>query len=114
MIKLKFLIKEISEDEYKQWRSSKEYKKWRKDWLTRHNAKFDGLGRVIAYHGTSPNKAKSIKQNGFNTRSYFSLNPEYSKKWGRFVFNVYLPLDAIDFVASDIVAIRPIKFDEVI
>lgn len=114
MIKLKNIIKEISQEEYDQWRSSDEYKEWRKLWLERHNATFDEKGRLIAYHGTTPNKAKSIKQTGFRSGSYFSLKKEYSRHWGIVVFKVALPLDAVDFVASDIKSNRPIKWEEVI
>jgi len=115
MIKLKPLLNEISNGDRDAWR---------KDWLERHNAKFDATGRLIAYHATSRPKSKLIQQEGFRQGSYFSLNPEYSKRVvmnyhdlkpsGVVLFTVHLPLDAIDFVASDIVAIRPIQFSETI
>jgi 2'-5' RNA ligase len=91
--------------------STDEYKK---DWLERHRATFDDKGRLIAYHGTTPNNAKSIKLNGFRTGSNFSLRKEYSRHWGIVVFKVHLPLDAIDFIMSDIKATRPIAFSEVV
>lgn len=85
-----------------------------KDWLERHNAQLDNSGRLIAYHGTTASNAKLIKQNGFKEGSYFSLRKEYSQRWGKYVFTVHLPMDAIDFVASDIVAIRPIAYNEIL
>lgn len=112
MIKLKDLL-EISQ-EHLEWFSTDEYKKWRSDWLSRYNAKLDNKGRVEAYHGTTAQKAKSIKLNGFNERSYFSLNPEYSKLYGKTILKVYLPLDAIDITGPDIYAIRKIQWNEVI
>jgi len=118
MIKLKHLIREEND---------RDHKAWRKDWLERHNATFDERGRLIAYHGTPKRNLKSIKNNGFRQGSYFSLKQEYSKRIAVayhetpetpesdiIVLQVKLPMDAIDFVASDIVATRPIQFSEVI
>lgn len=114
MIKLKDILKEISQEEWVRWRISDEYKEWRKDWLKRYRATFDDKGRIVAYHGTTSQKAKLIKQNGFNNSSNFTLRPEYAKHWGRTILTVHLPVDAVDFVASDIISIRPIKWEEVI
>lgn len=117
MIKLKDLIKE-------NWESDEEHEKWKHDWLQRYKAKFDEKGRLIAYHGTPKKNVKSIKQNGFKKKSYFSLDPNYSKRVSSiyhdtpedkiFVFEVHLPLDAVDFVASDIYSVRPLEFEEVV
>ena len=114
MITLKSLIKENQE----------EHELWRKDWLERYKAKFDEKGRLIAYHGTTKKNSKLIKQSGFKPHSYFSLNPEYSKSITSIyhnvpidkviVFEVHLPLDAVDFVASDIYSTREIKFEETV
>ena len=114
MIKIKNILLEISQEEWEKWRISDEYKKWRKSWLERHKAQFDDKGRIIAYHGTTPQKAKLIKQNGFRSSSNFTLNPDYAKHWGKTILTVHLPIDTIDFVASDIVSIRPISWSEVI
>jgi hypothetical protein len=101
MIKLKSLLLE-NNDEAR-----------RKDWLERHQATFDN-NRLIAYHGTTPFKAKFIKQNGFKEGSYFTLRPSYAKHWGSVVLPVKLPLEAIDFVSSDIIALRNINWAEII
>jgi hypothetical protein len=85
-----------------------------KDWLKRHNAQYDNKGRVIAYHGTFKRLAKLIQRQGFKQGSYFSLEKEYSQHWGEFVFEVHLPLDSVDFISSDLVALRPIDFQETI
>jgi hypothetical protein len=114
MIKLKNILREVSQEEWEKWRISDEYKEWRKSWLERHNATFDNKGRLIAYHGTTPNRVKLIKQTGFNNRSNFSLKKDYSRHWGIVVLKVGLPLDAIDFCASDIHSIRRIGWEEVI
>ena len=93
---------------------SEENDEWKRDWLERHNAPLDEKGRLVAYHGTTPNNSKLIKQNGFKKGSYFSLRKEYSKNWGIIILKVALPLDAVSFVASDIVSTRPIAWNEVI
>ena len=108
MIKLKSLLNE-STDEY------------RKSWLERHNAIIEN-GRLVAYHGTPKKNLKSIKMNGFNSHSYFSLKPDYSKRISSIyhdvpennviVLRVKLPLDAIDFIAGDIYSTRVINFKE--
>ena len=113
MIKLKSIIFEENENDV-----------WRKDWLKRYRAKFDDKGRLIAYHGTTRKNARLIKQSGFRPHSYFSLDPNYSRSIAStyhdvpedkvVVFEVHLPLDAVDFVASDIFSTRLIKFEEVI
>lgn len=110
MIKLSQLINE-STDEY------------RKSWLERHNAIIEN-GRLVAYHGTPKRNLKSIKLNGFKSHSYFSLRTEYSKQIAAryhdttedkvVVLKVKLPLDAIDFVMSDIYSVRVIKYDETV
>ena len=96
--------------------------KWRSDWLVRHNAKFDKVGRLIAYHGTHTKNLKSIKQNGFRSHSYFSLDPKYSKQIASTyhdvpeskvtVLEVHLPLDSVDFVMADIFSVRIIQYVE--
>jgi hypothetical protein len=98
--------------------STEEY---RKDWLSRHNATIEN-NRVLAYHGTPVKNLKSIKANGFKIKTYFSLRLEYSKQIASTyhdvpenkvaVLKVWLPLDAIDFVMSDIYSTRVIKFEE--
>lgn len=86
-----------------------------KDWLFRHNAQFDEKNRVIAYHGTSSSKTRQIKSSGvFRAGSYFTLNPKYAKHWGNIIFKVYLPLNYIDFVASDLIATSDIPLEKVI
>lgn len=110
MIKLKKIILE-STDEY------------RVDWLDRHNAIIEN-NRLLAYHGTPKKNLSSIKKNGFRIHTYFSLKEEYSKsiasiyhetpKTNIVVLKVWLPLNAIDFVMSDIYSIRTIKFEEII
>jgi hypothetical protein len=113
MIKLKSLIiEEMSDSE------------WRSDWLRRHEAKFTNDGRLIAYHGTTPKNARIIKGSGFKEGSNFTLKPEYAKSIAStyhdldetkiVVFTVYLPLDSIGFVSSDIVSNRFINFKETI
>lgn len=112
MIKLMDIVKESLEDETG------------KDWLNRHGAKIDDKGRVIAYHTTTYKKAKLIKQTGFRSGSYFSLKPEYSrsvvkiyhglKDRGITTLEVHLPTNSVDFVASILVAVKPIKFEETI
>ena len=99
--------------------STKEY---RKDWMERHNAKLDNIGRLIAYHGTPTRNLKSIQQNGFKPHSYFSLKPNYSKSISAtyhnttednvIVIEVHLPLNLIDFVASDIYSLNNIPFKD--
>jgi hypothetical protein len=108
MIKLKELILESTEE-------------YRKDWLFRHNATVEN-NRVLAYHGTHVKNLKSIKKNGFYEHSYFSLRYEYSKQIAATYHDisydkvtclkVWLPLDAIDFIMSDIYSTRVIKFEE--
>lgn len=95
---------------------------WRNNWLERHQAQLDSSGRVMAYHGTPTKNLTSIKQHGFRPRTYFSLNPNYSKQIASTyhstpehkitVLKVFLPLEAIDFVASDIFSTRNIPFKE--
>lgn len=107
MIKLRSLLE-----------STEEYKT---DWLSRHNATIEN-NRVLAYHGTPVRNLKSIKLNGFKSKTYFSLRPEYSKQIAAtyhdtpedkvVVLKVWLPLDAIDFIMSDIYSTRVIKFEE--
>lgn len=114
MITLKSLIKENNE----------EHEARKQDWLKRNRAEIDNQGHLIAYHGTTKRNAQLIKQTGFRSHSYFSLNPEYSKRITSIyhnipedkvvVFRVHLPLDSIDFVASDIYSTREIKFEETI
>jgi hypothetical protein len=97
---------------------------YRKSWLERHNAQYTSDGRLIAYHGTPSKNLSSIKKNGFKYKTYFSLRPEYSKQIASTyhdtppekvtVLKVFLPLDAIDFIMSDIYSTRVIKFDETI
>ena len=108
MIKLSSLITESTEE-------------YRKSWLERHNAIVEN-GRLIAYHATPTKNIKSIKLNGFKEHSYFSLRPEYSKQMASTyhdvsenkitLLKVKLPLDAIEFVASNIYSLRVIKFEE--
>jgi hypothetical protein len=96
---------------------------YRKSWLERHEAEFDERGRLIAYHGTPTKNLKSIKQNGFRYKSYFSLRPEYSQfmahryhdtpKEKVTVLKVHLPLEKIDFVMSDVYATEVLKWNEV-
>jgi hypothetical protein len=107
-------IKESTEEEYQHWIKSGEYKKWRQGWLDRHNANLDEKGRLLVFHGTTPRRVKSIRETGFRKGSYFTLNPSYARHWGISIMKVKLPLDAIDFVGPDIVAIRPIGYDELI
>ena len=100
--------------------STEEY---RKSWLERHKAIVEN-GRLLAYHGTPIKNLKSIKQNGFKYKTYFSLRPEYSKQIASryhdtpedkvVVIKVWLPLDAIDFVMSDIYSTRVIDYKETI
>ena len=95
-----------------------------KDWLERHGAKFDEKGRVIAYHGTLKKNVPVIKKNGFKSHAYFSLKSDYSRRIVSiyknvsedkvYVFEVHLPLNLIDFVASDIFAISDIPFKETV
>lgn len=85
-----------------------------KDWLSRHNAQFDEKNRVIAYHGTTPNKARQIKLHGFRKGSYFTLDPKYAKHWGIFVFKVYLPLNYVNFSVGQLIATTHIPFEKVI
>jgi len=106
-------LTEISQEEWEKWRASDEFKTWRRNWLERHDAKFDDKGRIIAYHGTTPKNAKLIKQTGFKDRSNFTLRPAYAAHWGRKVLEVHLPIDAVDFVASDMVSARPLSWEEV-
>lgn len=111
MIKLKSILLESNE-------------KYRKDWLKRYEANFTPDDRLIAYHGTTLRNSKLIKQTGFKENSYFSLKPEYSKSITSIyhdipenkvvVFKVYLPLNSVEFVSSDIFSIRPIKYTETI
>lgn len=108
MIKLKSLLKE----------STNEYKF---DWIERHRGIIEN-GKLIAYHGTPKKNLKFIKENGFKPHSYFSLRKEYSRRIASIYQNipenkiivlmVKLPLDSIDFVASDIFAIKTILFKE--
>lgn len=109
------VTEEADEDETKR-------QAWRQSWLERHQAKFDDKGRVIAYHGTPTKNIPSIKKNGFRPHSYFSLRPEYSKSIAsRYhdtaeknvtVLEVHLPLNLIDFVASDIYSTDTIPFKD--
>jgi hypothetical protein len=97
---------------------------WRADWLKRHKATYTDDNRLIAYHGTPSKNISGIKKNGFKERTYFSLRPEYSKRIASTyhdmpedkitVLTVALPLDAIDFISSDIMSLRNIGFDETI
>ena len=110
----------IEKDDFKPklLESTEEY---RNDWLFRHKATVEN-NRVLAYHGTPTKNLKSIKTNGFRTNTYFSLRPEYSKLIAATYHDisddkvtclkVWLPLDAIDFVMSDIYSTRVIKFEE--
>jgi len=98
--------------------SAEEY---RADWISRHKGIVEH-NRLLAYHGTPIKNLKSIKLNGFKSKTYFSLRPEYSKQIASTYHNtpedkvavlkVWLPLDAIDFIMSDIYSTRVIKFEE--
>lgn len=108
MIKFKQLLNEVM-DAYKS------------DWINRYQAVVEN-GRLIAYHGTTPQNYISIQKNGFKPGAYFSLDSGYSKRITSIYHNipqknvilirVKLPLDAVDFVAGDIVANRTINFNE--
>jgi hypothetical protein len=97
---------------------------YRKSWLERHDATYSPDGRLIAYHGTPSKNISSIKKNGFQYKTYFSLRSEYSKRIASAyhdtppekvtVLKVLLPLDAIDFVMGHIYSIRVIKYEETI
>jgi hypothetical protein len=108
MIKLSTLIQESTEE-------------YRADWIERRRGQVKD-GRLLAYHGTPTKNLKSIQQNGFKQPSYFSLRPQYSKQIAATYHNVpenrvtvievWLPLDAIDFVAGDVYSTRVIKYEE--
>jgi len=95
---------------------------WKADWMIRRNIQLDSLGRLPAYHGTPTKNLQSIKENGFRSHTYFSLKSEYSKQIASnyhntplskvTVIEVFLPLNAIDFVGPDIFSTRVIKFEE--
>ncbi len=104
--------------------NDEKHMEWRADWLKRHKATYTDDNRLIAYHGTPSKNISGIKKNGFKERTYFSLRPEYSKRIASTyhdmpedkitVLTVALPLDAIDFISSDIMSLRNIGFDETI
>lgn len=114
LLESKHPLKEGHNEEWILYRQTDEYKNHKADWLKRHGAQFDNKGRILAYHGTRPAVVKLIKQNGFRIGSNFTLKPAYAKHWGITVLKVYLPIDSVTPVSSDLVSDRNIEWNEVV